>query len=191
MFRIEDDEELEAMATGKSRVKGPLPGGTPAKAYADFLGRLAGMSALRGSVEPRAGFADAVMERVRGKSSVKPVLRRFVPAFAAGAACLLVGMVVGARWMNSKHSDWAEAKFMFSAPGAEIVEVAGDFTDWERVRMTRHNGEWTATIQVPHEGQFQYVFVVNRKVLVVDPRGDEVEIDASGNAYSVLNASQI
>lgn len=93
--------------------------------------------------------------------------------------------------MNSKHSDWAEAKFMFSAPGAEIVEVAGDFTDWERVRMTRHNGEWTATIQVPHEGQFQYVFVVNRKVLVVDPRGDEVEIDASGNAYSVLNASQI
>jgi len=119
------------------------------------------------------------------------VLHTLVPALATGVACLLLGLVLGARWMDAKHSQWTEARFAFSAPGAEIVEVAGDFTDWKRVRMTRHGGEWTATLQVPRKGLFEYIFVVNRKVLVVDPRGEDVQIDSSGNAYSVLDASQI
>jgi hypothetical protein len=47
------------------------------------------------------------------------------------------------------------------APGARVVELAGDFTEWKFVAATRAaNGVWYADLQIP-PGQYRYAFRIN------------------------------
>ncbi|MBZ0157070.1 MAG: hypothetical protein K8I29_12770 [Alphaproteobacteria bacterium] len=83
--------------------------------------------------------------------------------------------------------------FTFHAPHAETVSIAGDFNRWseEQGTMKREpNGLWTIEIPLP-PGTYQYMFVVDGKTWVPDPRADVYRDDGFGNRNSVVRISTL
>ncbi len=73
--------------------------------------------------------------------------------------------------------------FQFSAPGAKVVVLVGDFTDWHQrgIPMQKdRNGVWTASVELT-PGTHRYRFIVDGewrddpqcKSRVSDPFGGE------------------
>jgi 1,4-alpha-glucan branching enzyme len=71
------------------------------------------------------------------------------------------------------------ATFFCTAPEAQHVALAGDFSDWNPTPMLRMpDGRWMASLELPH-GYHQYVFLVDDQP-VLDP-------NASGTARNERN----
>lgn len=80
-------------------------------------------------------------------------------------------------------------RFVFVAPAASAVTVAGDFNNWDgaATRLTRagSGGVWTATVALP-AGRHEYAFVVDGVRWVADPRAGTTVEDEFGGASSVV-----
>jgi 1,4-alpha-glucan branching enzyme len=77
-------------------------------------------------------------------------------------------------------------RFVFYAPNAHAVALAGSFNDWstDAAPLARAAaGVWTITLQVP-PGQHQYAFVVDGR-WVADPAAPALD-DGFGRRNSVL-----
>lgn len=83
--------------------------------------------------------------------------------------------------------------FTLHAPDAREVAVAGEFNQWsvEGGKMKkRENGVWT--VQVPLKpGTYNYMFVVDGKVWVADPKADSFQDDGFGNKNSVIRIKNL
>jgi hypothetical protein len=170
---------------------------------------------LKAAERADATFAERVMQGVRaearaastrGSSSSwwrRPVTLRFSPirglALAAGLASI---MLAGARlvskrdrWDGATHSVAARrdtvhlVRFVFIAPGASSVAVAGDFNRWD---VTTHQlvpigatGVWSASIALP-SGRHEYAFVIDGARWVVDPAAAVTIADEFGGRSSVV-----
>lgn len=66
-------------------------------------------------------------------------------------------------------------RFDVQVPGADIVELAGSFSDWEpRYALTPSGGDyWTVTVAL-EPGVHEYVFVVNGSEQVLDPAAPRI-----------------
>jgi hypothetical protein len=64
-------------------------------------------------------------------------------------------------------------QFVFVAPAAKQVALAGDFNDWDtgknQLVRNEQSGMWTATLKLP-PGRYEYAFVVDGERWVADPR---------------------
>lgn len=81
----------------------------------------------------------------------------------------------------------ALVRFVFYAPQAHAVTVAGSFNDWSPLAapLARvDGGAWTVTLPLP-PGQHEYVFVVDGRRWVVDPVAPAVA-DGFGRRNSVI-----
>jgi AMP-activated protein kinase-like protein len=81
----------------------------------------------------------------------------------------------------------ALVRFVFYAPNARAVTVAGSFNDWSpsAAPLARvENGVWTVTLTLPL-GQHQYAFVVDGQRWVADPAAPAVD-DGFGRRNSVV-----
>lgn len=80
-------------------------------------------------------------------------------------------------------------RFVFIDPEAEQLAVAGDFTGWEPMTLTREQvGDrqvWTGMIQVPR-GEHHYMFIRNGEEWVTDPFAEITRDDGFGNENAVL-----
>lgn len=188
-IRREDDEALEAYLAGRlpaaerEAFERRLESSADLRQYAAFVRKVrdAGRSAKEAPLP--AGMADRVMARVL----VPPPPSAFTPrAFALAAACLVLGLFIGRLGTPGRAQD--QVRLWLDAPRARQVAVAGDFTDWKPVPLTRRGPRWETELELP-PGRYQYVFIVNEKVMVVDPRSRELERDARGRLYSVLDIS--
>jgi 1,4-alpha-glucan branching enzyme len=56
-------------------------------------------------------------------------------------------------------------RFAIRAPGAERVELSGDFTGWEPVRMDREDGTWSVGLTLP-PGTHHFGFLVDGQWVV-------------------------
>ena len=75
--------------------------------------------------------------------------------------------------------------FHYAAPDAKFVYLTGDFSQWRRVAMARRaDGRWYVQIALC-QGQHQYRFVVDGKV-VLDCSAARVELDERGQRVSLL-----
>ena len=62
-----------------------------------------------------------------------------------------------------------EQEFRFDRPGAQTVELMGEFNQWKGLAMTRQaNGTWTVKVSIP-PGTYGYKFLVDGKEWVFDP----------------------
>lgn len=78
--------------------------------------------------------------------------------------------------------------FVFKAPEAGSVAVAGTFNDWDTAKdpMSRgKDGEWVLQMDLA-PGQYEYQFVVDGTKFVPDPNALEEREDGLGNANAVL-----
>jgi hypothetical protein len=128
------------------------------------------------SVEQRV--MDAV-RRVERRARFRPWL--WGPALAAAA-------VLAFLMLPRRAADAGDpmVRFVFYAPNAHAVALAGSFNDWstDAALLARADaGVWTITLQVP-PGQHQYAFVVDGR-WVADPAAPAVD-DGFGRRNSVL-----
>lgn len=78
--------------------------------------------------------------------------------------------------------------FLFKAPQAKSVSVAGTFNGWDAAKdpMSRgKDGEWVLQMDLA-PGQYEYQFVVDGSKFVPDPNALEEREDGLGNANAVL-----
>lgn len=187
-IRPGDDEAVEAylderLTVAEKEAFESRLGQSPAlREYAAFVRtvREAGRRAKHAPLPP--GMADRIMDRVLAPPPPAPALTP--RAVALAAACLVLGVFIGR--LGSPGQPGGQVRLWLDAPKARQVSVAGDFTDWRPVPLTRRGPRWETELELP-PGRYQYVFIVNEKVMVVDPRSRELERDARGRLYSVLD----
>ena len=89
----------------------------------------------------------------------------------------------------SAQSDEVWTRFIYIDKDAESVAVAGDFSNWEPVELTRKtlNGEqvWTGLVPM-QKGEHRYMFVKNGDNWVTDPLATNYQNDGFGNKNAVL-----
>jgi hypothetical protein len=85
----------------------------------------------------------------------------------------------------------ASVTFVFVAPQARSVALAGDFNDWDaaRVLMRREaSGLWTVDVPLT-PGRYRYVFVVDGRRFVADPAAPRAAGDDFGTPTSVVTVA--
>jgi hypothetical protein len=119
-------------------------------------------------------------------------------AMAAGLAGLLVVGAISrkpsavravSRQPSAVSGDAAASvTFVFVAPQARSVALAGDFNDWDaaRVLLRREaSGLWTVDVPLT-PGRYRYVFVVDGRRFVADPAAPRAVGDDFGTPTSVV-----
>lgn len=79
-------------------------------------------------------------------------------------------------------------QFMFEAPSAQTVAVAGDFNSWEpELALTDPDGDgiWTGRLALK-PGVHQYMFVIDGSQWLTDPEAGRYVDDGFGNRNAVL-----
>jgi hypothetical protein len=80
-------------------------------------------------------------------------------------------------------------RFVYFDEDAETVSVAGDFSDWEPVELSREqSGDqhmWTGMVQA-EKGEQRYMFIKNEEEWVTDPFADIQRDDGFGNKNAVI-----
>ena len=80
-------------------------------------------------------------------------------------------------------------RFVYFGEDAESIEVAGDFSDWDPVALSREfvgdKQVWTGLIPVPR-GEHRYMFVKDGEEWITDPLVAMQRDDGFGNKNAVL-----
>ena len=157
---------------------------------------------------PSAALDDAVMARVRARAPrradrgwrwlVRPQPIRLRPVWVPLAAAAALAF-----WMLAKPGvepepqvvaggaatvDTVFVRFQLIAPDAEIVSLAGSFSEWtaDAYPMKREDGGvWSITLPLP-VGEHQYQFVVDGERWIPDPRSHALVEDGFGGTNSVV-----
>jgi hypothetical protein len=119
-------------------------------------------------------------------------------AMAAGVAGLVfAGMWGGQRGAGSREPVAGSAvtagtvpsvTFVFLAPQARSVALAGDFDGWDAARLPMQrqgSGLWTVDVPLA-PGRYQYAFVVDGRRFIADPSAPRATGDDFGTPSSVV-----
>lgn len=161
---------------------------------------------LKAPVHLDAGFDARVMAKLAAEASTPWWRRRSIAlsplgglALAAGIGALMVlgGIGLGRNFAAADAPGVAAApaadtvhvvRFVFSAPGARTVTLAGDFNGWSREATPLENvdgqGLWSVTLPIP-AGRHEYAFVIDGERWAADPLA-AVSRDEFGQESSVL-----
>jgi hypothetical protein len=89
----------------------------------------------------------------------------------------------------SDSGDEVWTRFIYIDKNAESVSVAGDFSNWEPIELTKKqlNGEqvWTGLVPM-NRGEHRYMFVKNGEQWVTDPLATVQQDDGFGNKNAVI-----
>lgn len=88
--------------------------------------------------------------------------------------------------MASTKIDKRKVEFTLQAPGARSVQLAGDFTDWEKAPKPLRklkDGVWKCTVSLP-EGYYEYRLLVDGQ-WQSDPANPLVSANPFGSHNSV------
>lgn len=111
-------------------------------------------------------------------------------AGAAAVALLIVGLPP---WGQEPGGEGAVngdlyVEFVFDAPGARSVAVAGDFTTWSpgvELQDPDGDGVWSGRVRL-EPGVHKYMFVVDGSRWITDPRAGRWVDDGFGNRNALL-----
>ncbi len=194
MNEKKDTRRIHALLDGEA----DAPAGTPEEAaavakYRNALGRLE-----NARVRAPAGLTAAIMaarpaarQPLRGwLAGFLPQRRQWVVPALAGAAAMLLAMLGAWRLMPQTQAQHVRVHFQIHAPGAQRVELLGDFNNWTPGVIRLHGpdatGHWTANITLP-EGHYEYQFLVNGKTWVTDPGAATHRPDGFGRENAVVD----
>lgn len=169
------------------------------KSHPDFTddGLLDAFAGLR--VRAPAGFGERVMRAVSAsRAAPGPRFQAWptgwswvAPALSgAVAAALIIFFLTASTPFRAPTGETITVQFAFHAPHAEQVELVGDFTEWQPGRILLsgpdESGHWTTRITLP-AGRHEYLFLVDGREWVTDPRAPARRPDGFGNLNAVLN----
>lgn len=119
---------------------------------------------------------------------------RWALALGAATGMVALGVVVGMGLGNHSAPELASepgqvlVRLVVPAPAAHSVEVAGDFTGWDRRMPLKPIGDglWAGELRV-QAGRYRYVVVINGDQMLPDPAARQVVDDGFGGKSSVLD----
>jgi len=117
---------------------------------------------------------------------------RVGPAIALAAAVGLVVGIAGGRALEDTPPPPAGTRpvtLVYHDPGAERVDVAGSFNDWDATRTPLHpvgDGAFRTVLWLP-PGQYEYQFVVDGGTWRPDPLAVRQREDGFGAVNSVVD----
>lgn len=92
--------------------------------------------------------------------------------------------------VGTAEGDTVLVRFLFEAPSANSVAVAGDFSRWNSISLTPHPRDgtmiWSGVVALPR-GEHRYMFVVDGSRWVTDPLAVAVKDDGFGNRNAILS----
>lgn len=193
----EKEELLEAYVDGKLnpeekvKVEGMLRNSPGFQDYLAFLKKVKGMSQMSAMKPAPLDLTVKIMtclSTVRATSTLLPAsfAVRWAPLFVTACFFLAFGLFLG---KSRLQSGTVSIRFFLDAPRAQTVALAGDFTDWKPVSLKPSGEEWELTLDVPH-GRHEYVFILNGRRFVIDPRAQDVVEDSKGDFYSILDTKK-
>lgn len=161
--------------------------------YRGALGRLASMR-VQAPAELTAHIMAAIpavrRPTVRAwMTEFFPQRRQWAVPALAGALAMLVMMLGIWRFMPPIDTERISVHFQIHAPGAQRVELVGDFNNWTpgtiRLQGPDASGHWTANVELS-EGRYEYQFLVNGKTWVTDPNATLHRPDGFGRENAVV-----
>jgi hypothetical protein len=162
--------------------------------YRHALGRL-GKGRVRAPAELTANIMAALPATRR--LSFREWLEEFLPQrrqwavpALAGAFAMLLAMLGAWHLAPPTHAQQVLVHFQIHAPGAQRVELVGDFNNWTpgaiRLQGPDASGHWTANVELP-EGRYEYQFLVNGRMWVTDPNAAAYRPDGFGRENAVVD----
>jgi hypothetical protein len=121
---------------------------------------------------------------------ILPEQRQWAIPALAGAMAMLVALLGVWSLKPQSHTPQMLVHFQIHAPGAQQVELVGDFNNWSPGVIRLHgpdaSGHWTANVDLP-EGHYEYQFLVNGKTWVTDPNAIAHRPDGFGRENAVVD----
>ncbi len=102
----------------------------------------------------------------------------FVPVLL-GVTFLLFSL----NYFKKNIPQYIETTFVFPIKQASVVQIAGDFTNWEPVSLNKKNGVWEIKLNLK-PGEYKYIYIIDG-VPALDPQREVYE-DQFGNKNSVI-----
>jgi hypothetical protein len=138
----------------------------------------------------------AALPQARRKTALEwlagflPERRQWAAPGLVGALAMLLAIAGVWHFMPQSREPRVRVHFEVHAPGAQRVELAGDFNNWApgaiRLRGPDASGHWTADIDLP-EGRYEYQFLVNGKTWITDPNATAHRPDGFGRENAVMD----
>lgn len=202
---IADDEELRSMLRFEQ-----LLTGTDFESYevpSNFSDQVMQAIDANESVAEEPGIAELIRDKIA--ALFEPREFRLRPAFAM-AMMLLIAVLVGLPYFGDAPADNQMAtnnidsptveqvsdngeqvwtRFVYIDKEANSVSVAGDFSDWNPIELTKKNlnGEQVWTGLVPMDrGEHRYMFIKDGEKWVTDPLAPVQQDDGFGNKNAVI-----
>ncbi len=165
--------------------------------YEDML-RVHGMLSSEEYLEPREGFTQRVISSLPKKRRFFSWMPRpaLVGLLSIGIILVFAFLRFPALDIHRKDlRDMIKVQFMIKVQDAQAktVSIVGDFNDWQvgKDLLSDPDGDgiWTGVLTLK-PGKYQYVFVIDGKKWVPDPRAKEISKDGFGGVNSVIEVKK-
>ncbi len=165
--------------------------------YEDML-RIHGMLSSEEYLEPREGFTQRVISSLPKKRKLFSWMPRpaLVGLLSIGIILVFAFLRFPALDIHRKDlRDMIKVQFMIKVQDAQAktVSIVGDFNDWQvgKDLLSDPDGDgiWTGVLTLK-PGKYQYVFVIDGKKWVPDPRAKEISKDGFGGVNSVIEVKK-
>jgi hypothetical protein len=103
---------------------------------------------------------------------------------AAAAAAIIIFLILSHPGQDPTTSH----RFVIYRPNATRAEIAGTFTDWQRIPMNRlgSSGYWDITMKLPF-GEHRYTYILDGQKIFADPTVPAREFDDFGGRNSIIS----
>ncbi len=165
--------------------------------YEDML-RIHGMLSSEEYLEPREGFTQRVISSLPKRRKLFSWMPRpaLVGLLSIGIILVFAFLRFPALDIHRKDlRDMIKVQFMIKVQDAQAktVSIVGDFNDWQvgKDLLSDPDGDgiWTGVLTLK-PGKYQYVFVIDGKKWVPDPRAKEISKDGFGGVNSVIEVKK-
>lgn len=115
-------------------------------------------------------------------------LVRFLKPLTFAAAGFSAAVLILFTFFQSPVPPLPNNRFVLFEPAADQVELAGSFTEWQRISMNRigNSGYWELNLPVA-SGEHRFSYILNNDRRIADPTLPAREKDDFGGENSILN----
>jgi Glycogen recognition site of AMP-activated protein kinase len=87
-----------------------------------------------------------------------------------------------------KTKDYCKVKFSFKVENAEIVEILGLNSDWQKsiIMSKKKDGSFTADVTLPKHSKHEFKYRVNETEWINEPEADSEAPNEYGGSNSVI-----